>query len=96
MDYKLEIICSNDYKENKEASIKEFEIKFITKHLQLNNGNVAATARAINFHPVSLRQKISCLGIDVRQFKPIRREERYKITDDRSGYKLGSVFKKMY
>jgi DNA-binding NtrC family response regulator len=69
MEYSLEIIYSNDYKENKEAAIKEFEVKFITKHLKLNRGNVAATARAINFHPVSLRQKIMKLGIDLKEVK---------------------------
>ncbi|CAN5482228.1 sigma-54 dependent transcriptional regulator [soil metagenome] len=56
---------SNDFNENKHRLLKEFEVKFIIKHLRLNRGNVAATARAINFHPVSLRQKIAKLGINV-------------------------------
>lgn len=60
-----EILSTNDYNENKNKLIKDFEIKFIIKHLKLNKGNVAATARSINFHPVSLRQKIAKLGIDV-------------------------------
>jgi DNA-binding NtrC family response regulator len=60
---------SEDYNENKESTIKEFEINFITKHLKIHKGNVAATAKAINFHPVSLRQKIAKLGIDPRDYK---------------------------
>ena len=60
-----ESFVSNDFNENKNRLLKEFEIKFIIKHLKLNKGNVAATARAINFHPVSLRQKIAKLGINV-------------------------------
>ncbi len=60
---------SADYNENKESIINEFEISFIKKYLKLYKGNVAATAKAINFHPVSLRQKISKLGIDPREYK---------------------------
>lgn len=60
---------SADYNENKEYIIKEFEIDFIRKYLKLYKGNVAATAKAINFHPVSLRQKIAKLGIDPREYK---------------------------
>jgi DNA-binding NtrC family response regulator len=60
---------SEDYNENKESMIKEFEISFITKHLKIHKGNVAATAKSINFHPVSLRQKIAKLGIDPRDYK---------------------------
>jgi DNA-binding NtrC family response regulator len=62
-------ICTTDYNENKEMIIKNFEINFITKFLKLNKGNVAATARTINFHPVSLRQKISKLGIDPNKIR---------------------------
>jgi len=60
---------SADYNENKESIIKDFEIEFIKKYLKLYKGNVAATAKAINFHPVSLRQKIAKLGIDPREYK---------------------------
>jgi DNA-binding NtrC family response regulator len=49
--------------------IKEFELDFLKKYLKLYKGNVAATAKAINFHPVSLRQKLSKLGIDPREYK---------------------------
>ena len=60
---------SEDYNDNKEEIIKEFEVNFIKKHLKIHKGNVAATAKAINFHPVSLRQKIAKLGIDPRDYK---------------------------
>ncbi|MFA5011142.1 MAG: sigma-54 dependent transcriptional regulator [Ignavibacteria bacterium] len=60
---------SADYNENKENIIKDFEITFIKKYLKLCNGNVAATAKTINFHPVSLRQKLTKLGIDPRDYK---------------------------
>jgi transcriptional regulator with PAS, ATPase and Fis domain len=62
-------LMSNDYNENKEGIINDFEVNFIRKHLKLNRGNVAATAKSINFHPVSLRQKIAKLGIDPREYK---------------------------
>jgi DNA-binding NtrC family response regulator len=60
---------SADYNTNKEHVIKNFEINFITKYLKMYKGNVAATARAINFHPVSLRQKLSKLGIHPEKIK---------------------------
>lgn len=60
---------TEDYNENKEEILKEFEVNFIKKHLKIHKGNVAATAKAINFHPVSLRQKIAKLGIDPRDYK---------------------------
>lgn len=60
---------SADYNENKELVIREFETNFIKKYLKLCSGNVAATAKAINFHPVSLRQKLAKLGIDPRDYK---------------------------
>lgn len=59
----------NDYNECKQKMLREFEIEFITKHLKIHNGNVAATAKAINFHPVSLRQKIAKLGINPHKYK---------------------------
>jgi DNA-binding NtrC family response regulator len=62
-------VNSTDYNENKEACIRDFEINFIKRYLKSNKGNVAATAKAINFHPVSLRQKIAKLGIDPREYK---------------------------
>ena len=58
------LIESADYNTNKENIIKNFEVNFIMKYLKLYKGNVAATARAINFHPVSLRQKLAKLGIE--------------------------------
>ena len=61
----LMITHSNDYLENKNALLKEFETKFIKKHLKLHNGNIKKTAESINFHPVSLRQKMQKLGIHI-------------------------------
>ena len=60
---------SDDYTENKDSVLKEFETSFICKYLKINKGNVAAAAKAINFHPVSLRQKIAKLGIDPKEYK---------------------------
>jgi Nif-specific regulatory protein len=60
---------SADYNDNKESIIKDFELEFLKKYLKLYKGNVAATAKAINFHPVSLRQKLSKLSIDPREYK---------------------------
>jgi len=58
-----------DYNLNKDKVVKDFEIKFIKDKLKLYKGNVAATAKAINFHPVSLRQKLNKLGINPKDFK---------------------------
>ncbi|RPI14480.1 MAG: sigma-54-dependent Fis family transcriptional regulator [Ignavibacteriae bacterium] len=58
-----------DYSKQKEIIIRNFEVNFISKYLQLYKGNVAATARAINFHPVSLRQKLAKLGIQREKIK---------------------------
>lgn len=63
------LIETADYTTNKENIIKNFEVNFIMKYLKLYKGNVAATARAINFHPVSLRQKLAKLGIEPEQIK---------------------------
>ncbi|HCA42716.1 MAG TPA: Fis family transcriptional regulator [Bacteroidetes bacterium] len=70
-DYK-EAIASNDFNKNKRAKVKEFEINFIKKFLRINKGNVTATARDINFHPVTLRQKIIKLGINPKEFKGLK------------------------
>jgi DNA-binding NtrC family response regulator len=60
---------SDDFKQVKDDMVKDFEISFITRHLREQGGNVAATARKIGVHPVSLRQKIASLGIEARNFK---------------------------
>lgn len=60
---------TNDYNKRKQEIIREFEVNFLTRYLKINKGNVAATAKAINFHPVSLRQKLSKLGINPNAFK---------------------------
>ena len=60
-------ICTNgelvgaDYRESR----RRFEAHFLERNLQHNRGNVAATARSIGIHPVSLSKKIAQLGIDV-------------------------------
>ncbi len=45
---------------------RQFEIRFLLEQLELNEGNMAATARQIGMHPVALRQKLAKLGIDAR------------------------------
>ena len=60
---------TNDYNKRKSEVIREFELDFLTRFLKINNGNVAATAKAIKFHPVSLRQKLYKLGINPNAFK---------------------------
>lgn len=64
-----EVLLTNDFNENKRNVVRDFERKFISKFLKLNRGNVTATARDINYHPVTLRQKIIDLGIDPKDFK---------------------------
>jgi DNA-binding NtrC family response regulator len=59
----------NDYKTMKELVFHKFEIDFLEKQLKIHKGNVSAVAKAINFHPVSLRQKISKLGINPQKYK---------------------------
>ena len=63
------IDSSCNFNAAKQEIIKQFEIEFISKYLKKNNGNVSATAKEINFHEVSLRQKISKLGINPHKFK---------------------------
>ncbi|KAA0210887.1 sigma-54-dependent Fis family transcriptional regulator [Ignavibacteria bacterium CHB1] len=60
---------SSNYNKSKDDFIRRFDLDFITKHLSKHSGNVEATAKAINFHPVSLRQKIKKLGIKPSEFK---------------------------
>ncbi len=49
----------DDFREAK----RRFEIAFLQRQLDLHDGNVAAMARTIGMHPVSLRQKMSKLGL---------------------------------
>ncbi|MCH7576017.1 MAG: sigma-54-dependent Fis family transcriptional regulator [Candidatus Marinimicrobia bacterium] len=58
-----------DYKAVKENVVREFERSFITRHLRKQKGNIAATAREIQVHPVFLRQKVAALGIDPKAIK---------------------------
>ncbi len=61
----------NDYKTMKELVLHKFEIDFLERQLKIHKGNVSAVAKAINFHPVSLRQKITKLGLNPNKFKNI-------------------------
>ncbi|HEY5122614.1 MAG TPA: sigma-54 dependent transcriptional regulator [Ignavibacteria bacterium] len=64
-----EPVTSKDFLENKQAVVKEFETNFLIKYLKIHRGNVTAVSREINYHPVTLRQKITKLGIDPKEFK---------------------------
>lgn len=75
-EYK-EAVASNDFNKNKRARVRDFEMNFIKKFLRMNRGNVTATARDINFHPVTLRQKIIKLGINPKEFKGIKLNSYY-------------------
>lgn len=61
----------NDYKTMKELVLHKFEIDFLERQLKIHKGNVSAVAKSINFHPVSLRQKITKLGLNPNKFKNI-------------------------
>lgn len=63
------VLLTNDFNDNKKSVIREFERKFLTKFLKLYKGNITATAREINYHPVTLRQKLIDLGINPKEFK---------------------------
>lgn len=54
-----------DYRSAKRA----FERRYLEEQLRCHNGNMAATARSIGLHPVSLRQKVAHLGIDARRLR---------------------------
>ena len=64
-----DMIISNDFNINKRAMVKEFEINYFRKYLKIHKGNVMAVSRDINFHPVTLRQKMAKLGIEPKEFK---------------------------
>ena len=68
------IYDGDDFKQVKDKMVRDFEVGFIKRHLRDQGGNVAATARKIGMHPVSLRQKIASLGIDTGSFKSDRNE----------------------
>lgn len=69
VDSVRELIVSKDFNENKRAMVREFETNYIKRFLRIHKGNVTAVSRDINFHPVTLRQKIAKLGIDPKEFK---------------------------
>jgi DNA-binding NtrC family response regulator len=59
----------NDYKTVKELVLHKFEMDFLERQLKIHKGNVSAVAKSINFHPVSLRQKMSKLGLNPSKYK---------------------------
>ena len=64
-----ELIISRSFNVNKRAMVREFETNYIKKFLKIHKGNISAVSRDIGFHAVTLRQKISKLGIDPKEFK---------------------------
>lgn len=63
-----DLYSNSSYKVNKTKAVKEFEVNFIKKYLKLCKGNISETARVIDYHQISLRQKISRLGINPKEF----------------------------
>lgn len=70
VDEYRDLYSNSNYKVNKDKAVREFEIAFIKKYLRLCKGNISETARVINFHQISLRQKIVKLGINPKEFLP--------------------------
>ncbi len=75
-----DLYSNNNYKANKAKAVRDFEVNFIKKYLKLCKGNISEVARVIGFHQISLRQKISKLGIDTKEFtdKKIKNEKTNK------------------
>jgi DNA-binding NtrC family response regulator len=68
VDQYKDLYANSSYKVNKAKAVGEFEMNFIKKYLKLCKGNVSEVARVIGFHQISLRQKISKLGINAKEF----------------------------
>jgi DNA-binding NtrC family response regulator len=68
VDQYRDLFSNNNYKVNKNKAIRDFEISFLKKYLKLCKGNISETARVINFHQISLRQKIAKLKINPKEF----------------------------
>jgi len=68
IDRYKDLFTNCNYKANKLKAVKEFEVNFIKKYLKLCKGNISEVARVIGFHQISLRQKISKLGINPKEF----------------------------
>lgn len=62
-------IMEAGYHEARKKILIEFEKKYLTEHLKRYQGNVEKTAQAIGFHPVSLRQKLAKLNINIWEIK---------------------------
>lgn len=75
-----DLYSNNNYKVNKAKAVYDFEVNFIKKYLKLCKGNISEVARVIGFHQISLRQKISKLGINTKEFseKKTKNEKRKK------------------
>jgi DNA-binding NtrC family response regulator len=63
-----DLYSNSNYKINKSKAVREFEVNFIKKYLKLCKGNISEVARVIGFHQISLRQKISKLGINPKEY----------------------------
>jgi DNA-binding NtrC family response regulator len=63
-----DLYANSNYKINKSKAVNEFEVNFIKKYLKLCKGNISEVARVIGFHQISLRQKITRLGINPKEF----------------------------
>jgi ActR/RegA family two-component response regulator len=68
VDQYRDLFSNSNYMVNKNKIVRDFEVSFIKKYLKLCKGNISETARVINFHQISLRQKISKLGINPKEF----------------------------
>ncbi|MCX6164577.1 MAG: sigma-54 dependent transcriptional regulator [Ignavibacteriae bacterium] len=68
VDQYKDLYSNSNYKTNKSKAVREFEVNFIKKYLKLCKGNISEVARVIGFHQISLRQKISKLGINPKEF----------------------------
>ncbi|MFA5404230.1 MAG: sigma-54 dependent transcriptional regulator [Ignavibacteria bacterium] len=68
VDQYRDLFSNSNYKINKSKAVREFEVNFIKKYLKLCKGNISEVGRVIGFHQISLRQKISKLGINPKEF----------------------------
>jgi len=68
VDQFKDLYSNNNYKVNKAKAVRDFEVNFIKKYLKLCKGNISEVARVIGFHQISLRQKISKLEINPKEF----------------------------
>jgi DNA-binding NtrC family response regulator len=68
VDQYKDLYANSNYKKNKAKAVNDFEVNFIKKYLKLCKGNISEVARVIGFHQISLRQKISKLGINPKEY----------------------------